>query len=196
MDTLSVFIHPEAEVSPQATIGAGTRIWRAAQVREGACIGEHCILGQGVYVDAQAKIGSYVKIQNYASIFMGVTLEDGVFVGPHVCFTNDRFPRAITRDGKLKGETDWTITPTLVRYGASLGAGAIIRCGITLGSFALVGAGAVVTRDVPAHTLVIGNPARPCGYVCYCARPLSAVHEEVHCLHAICAACGPVTIPL
>jgi UDP-2-acetamido-3-amino-2,3-dideoxy-glucuronate N-acetyltransferase len=191
---LDVFVHPKAEVSPAASLGAGTRVWRAAQVREGAIIGANCIISKGVYIDAHVKIGSNVKIQNHVSVFEGVTLEDGVFVGPHVCFTNDLFPRAITRDGKLKGASDWTITPTLVKYGASLGAGAIIRCGITIGPFALVGAGAVVTRDVSAHTLVLGNPARPRGYVCYCACPLSVVSEDAHCVRGICAECGQIEI--
>lgn len=190
----TAFIHPTAEVSPDASIGADTRIWSAAQVREGAFIGANCTIGKGVYIDTHVKIGSNVKIQNHTSVFAGVTLEDGIFVGPHVCFTNDLFPRAITRDGQLKDATDWTITPTLVKYGASLGAGAIIRCGITIGAFALVGAGAVVTHDVPAHTLVLGNPARPRGYVCYCARPLNIVKEGPYLFLAHCEECGQVEI--
>src|ERR1700730_17350859 len=157
---LEIYIHPDAEVSPEALVGRGTRIWCQAHVREYASIGEQCNIGKGVYIDAHAKIGSRVKIQNHTSVFAGVTLEDGVFVGPHVCFTNDLYPRAITPDGQLKSGDDWTITPTLVRYGASLGAGAVIRCGITIGEFALIGAGAVVTRDVPPYALVLGNPAR------------------------------------
>lgn len=190
----SAYIHPTAEVSPEASIGGHTRIWRAVQVREGAVIGENCTLSKGVYIDAHVKIGSNVKIQNHVSVFEGVTLEDGVFVGPHVCFTNDLFPRAITRDGKLKGPADWTVTPTLVKYGASLGAGSIIRCGVTIGSFALIAAGAVVTHDVPPHALVLGNPARQRGYVCYCARPLTAVREEPGRLLGICPECGSIEI--
>jgi acetyltransferase-like isoleucine patch superfamily enzyme len=176
-------------------VGARTRIWRQVHVREGATIGESCNIGKGVYIDAHVKIGSNVKIQNHVSVFEGVTLEDGVFVGPHVCFTNDFFPRAITRDGRLKSADDWTITPTLVKYGASLGAGAVIRCGVTIGEFALVGAGAVVTRDVPPHALVLGNPARQRGYVCHCARPLTDLREEPGRLVGQCEACGQVEIP-
>jgi acetyltransferase-like isoleucine patch superfamily enzyme len=194
MSDSPVSIHPEAEVSPHAFVGVGTRIWRQAQVREYAIIGENCTIGKGVYIDVRVKIGSQVKIQNHVSIFEGVTLEEGVFVGPHVCFTNDLFPRAITRAGTLKSAQDWTITPTLVKYGASLGAGAVIRCGVTIGTFALVGAGAVVTRDVPPHMLVLGNPARPRGHVCFCARPLTAVQEGPGTLTGTCAECGPVEI--
>jgi UDP-2-acetamido-3-amino-2,3-dideoxy-glucuronate N-acetyltransferase len=165
-------IHASAEVSALARIGSGTRIWSQAQVREHASIGEECNIGKGVYIDAHVQIGSRVKIQNYTSVFEGVTLENGVFVGPHVCFTNDLFPRAITLEGKLKTADDWQVTPTVVSYGASIGAGSVIRCGITVGQFALVGAGSVVTHDVAPHMLVFGNPARPHGYVCRCGHLL------------------------
>jgi UDP-2-acetamido-3-amino-2,3-dideoxy-glucuronate N-acetyltransferase len=185
-----MYIHPSAEVSPQAHIGDGTRIWRQAHVREHAYVGENCTIGKGVYIDAHVKIGSNVKIQNHVSVFEGVTLEDGVFIGPHVCFTNDLFPRAITPDGLLKSADDWTITPTLVKYGASIGAGAIIVCGVTIGSFALIGAGSVVARDIPAHGLVYGNPAHPHGYVCRCSRRLTNVREEDGKLIGLCEACG------
>ncbi len=177
MSEPSYFVHPAAEVEPGAEVGAGTRIWRQAHVRGNACIGEQCNIGKGVFVDAHVRIGSRVKIQNHTSVFEGVTLEDGVFVGPHVCFTNDLFPRAITPTGELKTADDWEVTPTLVRYGASIGGGSVIRCGVTIGEFALVGAGSVVTRDVLPHALVFGNPARPHGYVCRCAHPLSRLTQ-------------------
>jgi len=183
------YIHPTAEVSPDAHIGAGTRVWRQAHVREHAQLGENCNIGKGVYIDSHVRIGSNVKIQNHVSVFEGVTLEDGVFVGPHVCFTNDMLPRAITPDGKLKSVDDWEITPTLVKYGASIGAGSIIICGITIGEFALIGAGSVVTRDVPQYGLVFGNPARQHGYVCRCARRLSKVQEQNGTLLGWCEAC-------
>ena len=191
-----VYIHPSAEVSPEAQIGDGTHIWRQVHVREGAHIGENCNIGKGVYIDALVHIGSNVKIQNHVSVFEGVTLEDGVFVGPHVCFTNDLYPRAITPDGHLKSADDWTVTPTLVKYGASIGAGSIIVCGVTIGPFALVGAGSVVTRDVPAHTLVYGHPAHQHGYVCRCARRLSNVREEAGKLVGWCEACGELSVIL
>jgi UDP-2-acetamido-3-amino-2,3-dideoxy-glucuronate N-acetyltransferase len=186
----SFFVHPEAEVSPEARVGVGTRIWRQAHIREFAQIGETCNIGKGVYIDARVQIGSRVKIQNHVSIFEGVTLEDGVFIGPHVCFTNDLAPRAITPTGELKGADDWEITPTLVKYGASIGAGAIILCGITIGEFALVGAGSVVTRDVAPHALVFGNPARQHGYVCRCARQLANVRKAEGKLVGWCEVCG------
>jgi UDP-2-acetamido-3-amino-2,3-dideoxy-glucuronate N-acetyltransferase len=189
MASESFYIHPMAEVSPDAYVGAGTRIWRQAHVREGAHIGETCNIGKGVYVDAHVRIGSRVKIQNHVSVFEGVTIEDGVFVGPHVCFTNDLFPRAITPSGDLKDADDWEITPTMVRYGASIGAGSVILCGVTIGTFALIGAGSMVTRDVPPHALVFGNPARQHGYVCRCARRLTNVHEHDGELVGWCQTC-------
>jgi acetyltransferase-like isoleucine patch superfamily enzyme len=184
------YVHPTAEVSPEAHVGAGTRVWRQAHVREHAHIGDTCNIGKGVYIDAHVRIGSNVKIQNHVSIFEGVTLEDGVFVGPHVCFTNDLLPRAITPEGKLKSADDWEITPTLVKYGASIGAAAVIICGVTIGEFALIGAGSVVTRDVPPHALVFGNPARQHGYVCRRAHRLSNVRVYEDKLLGWCEACG------
>lgn len=186
------YVHPTAEASPVSHIGAGTRIWRQAHIREFAHIGESCNIGKGVYIDAHVHIGSNVKIQNHVSVFEGVTIEDGVFIGPHVCFTNDLLPRAITPDGKLKSTDDWEVTPTMVKYGASIGAGAVIVCGVTIGEFALVGAGSVVTRDVPPHALVFGNPARQHGYVCRCARRLSNVHEQGGKLVGNCTICNQV----
>ena len=159
-------------VDPSARLGAGTRVWHYAQVREGAIVGEDCILGKNSYVDEHVQIGNRVKIQNNASVYSGSTLEDGVFIGPHVCLTNDRYPRSINADGSLKGASDWETGRILVRTGAALGAGAIVVTGVTIGRWALVGAGAVVTRDVPDHALVIGNPARQIGFVCVCAHRL------------------------
>ena len=147
-------------VDPSARLGAGTRVWHYAQVREGAVIGEECILGKNAYVDEHVRVGNRVKIQNNASVYSGSTLEDGVFIGPHVCLTNDRLPRAINADGSLKGTSDWKTGTILVKTGASLGAGAIVVTGVTIGRWALVGAGAVVVRHVPARVLALGVPAR------------------------------------
>lgn len=161
-----VYIHPTAEVSPKATLGAGTKVWHQAQVREGAVLGRNCILGKGAYVDFDVKIGDNVKIQNQASVYHGVTLESGVFVGPHVIFTNDKLPRAVNADGSPKSDDDWELGTILVKEGAAIGAGSIIVTNVTIGRFAMVGAGAVVTRDVPDYGLVYGNPARLVGRVC------------------------------
>ena len=166
------FAHPTADVSPEATIGAGTRIWQHCQVREHAVIGQNCILSKSVYIDAGVSIGDNVKIQNGISIYQGVTLEDGVFCGPHCVFTNDKQPRAINPDGTLKSATDWLVSKTLVKMGASIGAHATIVCGVTIGRWAMIGAGAVVTRGVPDHGLVYGNPARLPGFVCPCGEKL------------------------
>lgn len=159
------FIHPTAEVETGATIGEDTKIWHLCHIRRDARIGSECVLGRGVFVDAGVRIGSRVKIQNYVSVFHGVTIEDGVFVGPHVCFTNDMFPRAINADMSLKAADDWVLSETLVRAGAAIGANATIVCGITIGRWAMIGAGSVVTKDVPDYALVVGNPARIIGYV-------------------------------
>jgi UDP-2-acetamido-3-amino-2,3-dideoxy-glucuronate N-acetyltransferase len=162
---VTVRIHSTAEVSADAQIGEGTSIWHQAQVRERVVIGKGCIIGKGVYVDYAVQVGDYVKVQNYVSIYHGVTLGDGAFVGPHVCFTNDLRPRAINPDGTPKASDDWVLSRTLVKRGAALGANATIRCGVTIGQWAMVGAGSVVTRDVPDYGLVWGNPARLRGFV-------------------------------
>ena len=167
-----VYIHPTADVSPQASVGAGTHIWHQAQVREGARLGCECIVGKGVYIDFDVRIGNRVKLQNYALIYHGTTLEDGVFIGPGACLTNDRVPRAITPEGTLKDDDDWQVGCTIVRYGASIGAGAILLPGVSVGRFAMVGAGAVVSHDVPDHAQVAGLPARVTGYVCACGHRL------------------------
>lgn len=174
-------IHSTAEVAETASIGEGTRIWHEAQIRNRARIGRDCILGKGAYVDEDVVIGNNVKIQNRASIYKDCVIEDGVFIGPHVCFTNDMLPRAINPDGSLKSADDWTPGQTTVRYGASIGAGAIILPGRTIGRFALIGAGTVVTRDVPDHGLVIGNPGRLVGFVCTCGARLEDVGLEKRC---------------
>jgi len=179
-------IHSTADVSPEARIGSGTQIWHQAQVREGAVVGENCTLGKGVYVDRDVRIGDRVKLQNGAQVFHGSTLEDGVFVGPHAVLANDRYPRSVTSDGRLRGDADWPEGKVVVRYAASIGAGAIIVPDATIGRWAMVGAGAVVVGDVPDHALVTGNPARQTGWVCRCGRRLRHSGEEWTC--SACAA--------
>lgn len=168
---MSIYVHPTAEVSSEADIGDSTKIWNQAQVREGAVIGENCIIGKNAYIDTKVKMGKRVKVQNNVNIYHGVTIEDDVFLGPSMTFTNDLYPRAFNNN--------WEITETLVKRGASIGAGATIVCGITIGEYATVGSGAVVTRDVPAHALVVGNPARQIGWVCECG---FKIEEDEKCL--------------
>jgi UDP-2-acetamido-3-amino-2,3-dideoxy-glucuronate N-acetyltransferase len=179
-------IHGTAEVHPAARVAATARIWNWVQIREGAVIGENTIISKGVYVDFDVHIGDNVKIQNDVSVFHGVTIERGVFVGPHACFTNDNKPRAINPDGSLKGAEGWVVSPTLLREGCSIGANATITPGLTIGRFAMVGAGAVVTHDVPDYGLVVGCPARLIGHVCLCGERLPEVAGRVR----TCAACG------
>jgi len=159
-----VYIHPSAFVSKDCCIGKGTKIWVNAQVRENSTIGENCIISKDTYIDIGVEIGNNVKIQNGVSVFHGVTIADDVLVGPNVCFTNDYYPRSFNNE--------WIITETKVRHGASIGANATIICGNTLGEYCMVGAGSVVTKDVPPYTLVVGNPAVPVGKVCKCGRRL------------------------
>lgn len=171
------YVHPSADVSPQAEIGQGTKIWQHCQVRERAVLGKNCILSKGVYIDAGVVIGNNVKIQNGISVYHGVTLEDGVFCGPHCVFTNDKRPRSINPDGTLKGGDDWVVSETLVRTGASIGAHATIVCGTTIGKWAMIGSGAVVTKSIPDNGLVYGNPAKLHGFVCPCGQKLSLTEE-------------------
>lgn len=150
--------HDTATIDPGAEIGSGTYIWHNSHVRESARIGDHCVIGEHVYIGPNVVIGSGVKVQNNVSIYEAVTIEDDVFVGPSVVFTNVINPRAfIERKDEFR--------PTLVQKGATLGANCTLLCGISIGGYALVGSGTVVTRDVPAYALVVGNPARQIGWV-------------------------------
>jgi acetyltransferase-like isoleucine patch superfamily enzyme len=165
-------IHETAEVSPEAEVGEGTRVWHQAQIRERARIGANCVIGKGGYVDRDVVIGDNVKIQNHAMVYRGATLADGVFVGPMACLANDLRPRAITPEGRLKEDEDWVIGETHVDTGASVGAAAVVLPGVRIGAFAMVGAGAVVTGNVPAYGKALGVPARQAGWVCRCGRSL------------------------
>lgn len=178
-----VYIHPSADVSDGASVGAGTRIWHQAQVREGAFIGRSCIVGKGAYVDRDVRIGDSCKLQNGVFVFHGFNLEDGVFLGPGAMLLNDKHPRAINPDGSPKSDADWEVSEGLVGYGAAVGGGAILLPGVRVGRFALVGSGAVVTRDVPERGIVAGNPARLRGFACDCGRPLEKKGSRYVCAH-------------
>ncbi len=168
----STHIHPTAELADDLVMGPGCRIWNQAQIREHVMLGSRVVISKNVYVDHGVRIGNDSKIQNNVSIFAGVTIEDGVFVGPHVCFTNDRVPRALNPDGSQKNADDWNMRQTLIQRGASIGAHSVILPGLSIGTFAMIGAGSVVTRSVPDHALVAGNPARQMGWVCECGNRL------------------------
>ncbi|HEY6116537.1 MAG TPA: DapH/DapD/GlmU-related protein, partial [Candidatus Dormibacteraeota bacterium] len=137
-------IHPTADVAESADIGRGTRVWHQAQVRERAHVGEECILGKGSYVDFEVRIGDRCKLQNGVFVYHGFDLESGVFLGPGAMLLNDKNPRAVNPDGSLKSDADWTVSKGVIRQGASIGGGAVVLPGVTIGRFALVGSGAVV----------------------------------------------------
>jgi UDP-2-acetamido-3-amino-2,3-dideoxy-glucuronate N-acetyltransferase len=175
------FVHESAIVDSPCDIGDGTRIWHFSHIMAHAMIGKDCTIGQNVFVASRVKIGNNVKIQNNVSIYEGVVLEDDVFCGPSMVFTNVSTPRS-----SFPRNTSEDYAQTCVKRGASIGANATIVCGHTIGEYALVGAGAVVTRDVPPHRVVYGNPARIHGYACACATVLS--FDGVDKTH--CACCG------
>ena len=173
MSAPNFYSHPSAEVSPHAVIGSDVRIWHQAQVRERATIGDNCIIGKGSYVDFDVQIGANSKLQNGVFVYHGATLEEGIFVGPGAILTNDRLPRAINPDGTQKSDDDWQVGPIVIKRGASIGARAVIVPGVTVGEFAMIGAGSVVTKDVAPHALVYGTPASQHGYVCRCGEILT-----------------------
>lgn len=161
-----------ADVSPDATIGDGSSIWHLAQVRERAQIGANCIVGRGAYIGTGVVMGDGCKVQNYALVYEPAVLEEGVFVGPSVVFTNDHFPRAINTDGTPKSAHDWEPVGVTVRRGASIGARAVCVAPVEIGEWAMVAAGAVVTKAVPAYALVAGVPAKRIGWVGEAGEPL------------------------
>jgi acetyltransferase-like isoleucine patch superfamily enzyme len=158
------FAHKTAEISPDAQIGKGTKIWHYAQIREDSIIGKGCNIGKSVYIDKNVKIGNNVKIQNGVSVYDGIVVEDDVILGPHCSFTNDLYPRAFNEE--------WKIVPTLIKKGAAIGSNATILCGITVGEYSMVGAGAVVIDNTLPYSLMVGNPARLKNFVCHCGNEL------------------------
>ena len=166
---MNYYKHPTSIVESNK-IGDGSKIWHFAHIRDKAEIGKDCNIGKDVYIDTDVKIGDNVKIQNFSSIYKGVEIENDVFVGPSVVFTNDLYPRAFIWNNER-------IVQTVVKKGSSIGANSTIICGITIGKYAMIGAGSVVTKDVPEFGLVFGNPARLKGFVCYCGKKLKKIIE-------------------
>ena len=169
---MTTTIAPSADVSDQAVLGDGTKIWHLAQVREEANLGANCIVGRGAYVGTGVQIGENTKIQNYALVYEPARLGKGVFIGPAVVLTNDTYPRSVSPDGSLKSAHDWTPVGVTIEDGASIGARAVCVAPLTVGRWATVAAGAVVTKDVPAFALVAGVPARRLGWVGKAGEPL------------------------
>jgi len=174
-----VRIAATADVDDRSVLGDGTLVWHLAQVREDVVVGQECIIGRGAYLGPGVQVGDRCKIQNYALVYEPAVLEDGVFVGPAVVFTNDYFPRAVTPDGVLKSGDDWHAVGVVVREGASIGARAVCVAPVTIGRWATVAAGAVVTRDVPDFALVAGVPARRIRWVGRAGEPLQAAGAGV-----------------
>ena len=176
---MSVFVHQTAVVEPGAQLGEGSKVWHFVHVCPTAKIGKRCVLGQGVFVADNVVLGDNVHVQNHVSIYDGVVLEDDVFCGPSMVFTNVKNPRsAVPRKSNYE--------QTLVRKGVTIGANATIVCGVELGEFAFVGAGSVVTRDVAPHSLVVGNPARHVGWACICGERIGSVEPDGTSLSCEC----------
>ena len=180
MSHRGIRVHPTAIVEAGADLGSGTTVWHHAHVRNGARVGNDCVLGKNVYVDTKADIGDRCKVQNNVSIYRGVHIGNDVFVGPSATFTNDLVPRAFN--------PTWQLVETHVRDGASIGANATVVCGVTVGEYAMVAAGATVTHDVAAHELVAGTPARHLGWVCRCGTVIS--RDAVAPEELLCDNCG------
>ncbi len=169
---MAATVHATADVAADAVIGEGTTVWALAQVREGARLGRDCVIGRGAYIGTQVTVGDRCKVQNNALVYEPARLADGVFVGPAAVLTNDRHPRAVRPDGALKTAADWQAVGVVCAEGASIGAAAVCVAPVRVGRWALVAAGAVVTRDVGDHELVAGNPARRVGWVGRAGVPL------------------------
>lgn len=162
---MNAVVKDTAQVAESAQLGDGTTVWELAQIREDARLGAGCIVGRGAYVGTGVQIGDHVKLQNYALVYEPAVLGNGVFIGPAAVLTNDEFPRSVDPDGNLKRGSDWHAVAVTVGDGASIGARAVCVAPVTIGRWALVAAGAVVTRDVPDYALVAGVPARRIGWV-------------------------------
>lgn len=175
---MPIRISPTADVDPTATIGEGSSVWHLAQVRDHARLGSNCIIGRGAYIGSGAILGNNCKVQNYALVYEPAVLGDGVFIGPAVVLTNDEFPRSVNPDGTLKSASDWESVGVTIGDGASIGARAVCIAPVKIGAWALVAAGAVVTKDVPNFALVAGVPAHRIRWVGRAGVPLEAIGDD------------------
>lgn len=176
-----VYVDPTAVVDDGVSLGDGTKVWHFVHIMRDAKIGKNCVVADYVSVGRDVKVGDNVKLENRATIFEGVTIENDVFVGPHVTFTNDLYPRSFNKE--------WKTVPTTVKQGSSIGAGTVIVCGVTIGEYAMIGAGSVVTKNVPPHALVFGNPARIRGFVCKCGNKLESPQKSSNNVSMSCPCC-------
>ncbi|OGD56675.1 acetyltransferase [Candidatus Berkelbacteria bacterium RBG_13_40_8] len=189
------FVHKTAIIENDVQIGEGTKIWHFAQVRRGSKIGKNCVIGKSVFIDFGSEIGENVKIQNHAIVYHKAIIEDGVFIGPNVCFTNDKIPRAINPDGTAKSADDWHVSTIRIGEGASVGGHTVLLPGITIGKFAMIGSGAVVTKNVPDYALAYGNPARIKDFVCRCGKKLNKIGENEDVVLTKCSCGIEIVIP-
>ncbi|MFJ4107269.1 acyltransferase [Oerskovia enterophila] len=178
---MGVRVAASADVAESASLGEGTQIWDLAQVREGAVLGESCIVGRGAYIGTGVRMGRHCKVQNLALVYEPAEIADGVFIGPGAVLTNDTYPRAVNPDGSLKSAADWQAVGVTIGEGASIGARAVCVAPVTIGAWSTVAAGAVVTKDVPDHAIVVGVPARQVGWVGHAGHPLRREAEFLVC---------------
>ncbi|MCL5407574.1 MAG: N-acetyltransferase [Patescibacteria group bacterium] len=188
------FVHKTAIIEENVQLGPGTKIWHYSHIRENTKIGQNCIIGSNVFIDIESQIGDNVKIQNRAIIYHQALIENGVFIGPNVCFTNDKIPRAVNPDGSLKSADDWEVSTIKVGEGAAIGAHSVITPGVTIGKWALIGSGSVVTQDLPDFALSYGNPARIYDFVCKCGKRLKEKIKSDDESIAFQCACGLETV--